>query len=241
MNIAVIFAGGVGKRMNSTTTPKQFLKLHGKEIIIYTLDQFNDCSAIDAIVIACYEPWIPYLKKCISRYGIKKVHAIVSGGKTGQESIYRALCAAKESSAESDNIVLVHDGVRPLIDSNTINENIECVKKNGNAITVAPSIETVIQVSLSGNQVEQIINRSQCCLARAPQSFYLNELLALHERAIQENQLDFIDSASLMQHYGKKIFIVDGPAENIKITTPTDFYTFKAYYEAKEDSQIFGV
>ena len=240
MNIAIIFAGGVGKRMNSTTIPKQFLKLHGKEIIIYTLEKFNDSTLIDSIIVACYEPWIPYLKKCLFHYGIQKVRSIVPGGKTGQESIYLALCAAKERVNESD-IVLVHDGVRPLIDNDTIYKNIECVKKNGSAVTVAPAIETIIQINGIGNQVEQIINRSQCCLARAPQSFYLDELLEAHEHAIKDNRLDFIDSASLMQHYGKKIFIVDGPVENIKITTPTDFYAFKAYYEAEENSKIFGV
>lgn len=242
MNIAVIFAGGVGKRMNSFATPKQFLKLHGKEIIIYTLEKFNECPDIDAITIACIEDWIPYLKYCIKQYGIHKVKSIVPGGRDGQESIYNALKAAN-SFADDKSIVLVHDGVRPLIDVKTITANIQCVQQHGNAITVAPAIETIIQIDEArqkGDKIKSITDRSCCFLARAPQSFYLDDLLSAHENAVREQKRDFIDSASLMKHYGWDLFIVNGPNENIKITTPADYYAFKAYYEANENSEIFG-
>lgn len=239
MNIAVIFAGGVGKRMGNQTIPKQFLKLHGKEIIIYTIEHFEKCKDIDAIVIVCLSEWIPYLNNVIKSNHISKIKRIVAGGENGQESIYRGLLAAEEF-ALPDSIVLIHDGVRPLINQETILANIESVKRNGSAITVAQAIETIIRID-SKECVTEVINRSSCKLARAPQSFYLKQVLAAHKTARQQHLFDFIDTATLMQYYGCPLFTVEGPAENIKITTPNDFFTFKAYYEAQETSKILGL
>ena len=115
MNTAVIFAGGIGKRMNSRALPKQFLKLYGKEIIIYTLEQFEEHEQIDSIVVACVKEWIPFLEELIRKYGMKKVRAVVPGGETGQDSIREGLKAAERLDQGEDHIVLIHDGVRPLI------------------------------------------------------------------------------------------------------------------------------
>lgn len=238
MNIAVIFAGGIGRRMNSKALPKQFLKLYGKEIIIYTLEHFEKHKDIDAIVIACVEEWIPFLNELLPKYQMKKVKKVVPGGSSGQESIYHGLLAAREIS-DGNSIVLVHDGVRPLINGELITKCIETVKEKGNAITVAPVIETIIRSEDNG-KVSSIIDRSQCMVARAPQCFWLNDLLECHEKSCQKEKFDFIDSASMMAYYGKELFIVDGPVENIKITTPMDFYTFKALCETRENSQLFG-
>lgn len=239
MNIAVIFAGGIGKRMNSRALPKQFLKLYGKEIIIYTLEHFENHDQIDKIVIACVEDWIPFLKELVEKYRLKKVAKIVPGGKMGQDSIYAGLKAAEEVGDSDHNIVLIHDGVRPLINEKVITECIECVKENGNAITVAPAIETIITVN-EEKQIQNVIERSNCLMARAPQCFYLEDILKAHESAIQINKHDFIDSASMMRYYGYSLSVVEGPMENIKITTPMDFYTFKGLFEAREQSQLFG-
>lgn len=238
-NFAVVFAGGVGRRMTNAALPKQFLKLHGKEIIIYTLERFEQSKEIDIIIIACVENWIPYLQKLIQRYELKKVKSIIPGGKTGQESIYNGLKAAAKYSRSEKDIVLIHDGVRPFINDDTIRKNIECVKKNGSAITITPAIETIIR--LENDKVAETINRSQCGMARAPQSFYLKDILSAHERAIQEKRFDFIDSATMMSCYGRQLFVVEGPVENIKVTTPADFLVCRAYHDAEENAQIFGV
>ena len=115
MNIAVIFAGGIGSRMKSKSKPKQFLLMHGKPIIIHTLEIFEAHDEIDAIVVSCVEEWIPYLVDLIQKYNIKKVKKAVHGGETGQLSIYNGLCAAEEVAGGQKSIVLIHDGVRPLI------------------------------------------------------------------------------------------------------------------------------
>ncbi len=239
MNIAIIFAGGVGERMNSRSKPKQFLKLHGKPILVHTVEIFQQHEMIDGIVISCVESWMEYCKKLVQKYQLSKVDAIVAGGITGQESIYHGLIKAMELYPR-DSIALIHDGVRPLIDYVTIAENIECVKRFGNSITVSPAIETV-SIKNECDCIEQILDRSKCLIAKAPQSFILNDITEIHNQAIADGNLQFLDSASMMQHYGKTLHIVEGPAYNIKITTPTDFYLFRALVDAKENSQIFGL
>ncbi|MGF7143659.1 2-C-methyl-D-erythritol 4-phosphate cytidylyltransferase [Anaerotaenia torta] len=240
MNTVLIFAGGAGTRMRSSdTTPKQFLKLHGKDIIIHTIEHFEQHPEIDAIVVVCIASWISYLKNLLTRYAITKVHWVVEGGNTGQDSIYNGLKLLGREYPD-DTIVLIHDGVRPLINSRVITDNIACVKKYGSAITVAPSVETVITVNETGN-IDRINDRSKSMLAKAPQTFFLKDILKAHENALSEARHDFIDSASIMSHYGFSLKTVEGPYENIKITTPSDYYIFRAINEARENSQIFGI
>lgn len=238
MNVAVIFAGGVGKRMNSKTKPKQFLELHGKPIIIYTIEKFENHPEIDGIIVVCVKEWIDYLKELINKYGISKVVSVVPGGKNGQESIYHGLRKCKEYFKENC-IVLLHDGVRPIIDGNVISENIECVKINGSAITVSAATET-IALQENDKQIGKILERKKCMIAKAPQCFMLEDILDAHEKAIKENRFEFVDSASLMQFYGYELFTVECGVDNIKITTPTDFYIFRAILDSNENSQIFG-
>ena len=238
MNIAVIFAGGTGQRMNTKTLPKQFLELHGKPILVYTLEHFEKHRQIDGIVLVCVQDWLDYCEELLQKYHIKKVKAVVPGGQSGQESIRNGLNKAAELFPQ-DSVVLIHDGVRPLIDEETISKDIASVQQHGSAITVSPAIETIALRSDTG-EVGEIIERSRCQMAKAPQCFYLKDILSAHKKAQQENRNDFIDSASLMRHYGHSLFTVEGPTENIKITTPSDFYLFRALLDARENSQIFG-
>lgn len=240
MNIGVIFAGGVGKRMNSRIKPKQFIDVYGKPIIIHTLELFENHPDIDAIAVACLEDWIPYLKDLLEKFNIKKVKKVVPGGASGQESIYNGLKAAEEIANGEKSIVLIHDGVRPLINEKTITDNIESVKKHGSSITCVKVKETVLVVA-EDNSIQDVPNREDTRLARAPQSFYLDEIIGAHRKAMAENKYDFIDSCSMMQYYGKKLYLIEGPQENIKITTPDDFYTMRALLDAREEAQIYGL
>ncbi|SEM30380.1 2-C-methyl-D-erythritol 4-phosphate cytidylyltransferase [Ligilactobacillus sp. WC1T17] len=240
MNIAVIFAGGVGMRMRSKDRPKQFLNMHGKPIIVHTLELFENHPDIDAVVVACIEDWIPHLQKLLTRYNLKKVKEVVPGGKTGQASIYNGLCAAERVADGKEAIVLIHDGVRPLIREQTITDNINSVKAHGSAITSVPVKETVLTVG-EDNKIVAIPDRSMSRLARAPQSFWLKDILGAHRQALAEKKGDFIDSCSMMQYYGHQLYLIEGPQENIKITTPDDFYTMRALLDAREDEQIYGL
>lgn len=240
-NIAVIFAGGVGSRMNTKSRPKQFLELNGKPIIIYTIELFDNHPEIDGIVVVCLESWIPFLEKMLRKFEINKVIQVVPGGISGQDSIYKGLCAVEDylhRQDEDNAIVLIHDGVRPLITEATITDNIAKVKECGSCITCVPAIETVIVDQHDGSL--DIPRRSDCKMARAPQSFYLKDIIAAHRKSQAEGKGDFVDSCSMMSYYGMKLGLIEGPVENIKITTPTDFFVFRAMVQVHENQQIFG-
>ena len=145
MTVALIFAGGTGRRMRSSGTPKQFLELYGKPIIIYTLEKFESNPDVDGIVVVCLEGYIDHMKKLIERYGITKAESVVPGSTTGQLSIYEGL---KEIVARfgPDTVTLVHDGVRPLVDPVTISRCAALAAQKGNAVTVVPAQETMILV-----------------------------------------------------------------------------------------------
>lgn len=239
MNYAVVFAGGTGVRMNTRTTPKQFLRIHGRTILERTLEHFEEHPLIDGIAVACLESWIETLRSELASAGFRKVRWIVPGGATAQESIRNALWALRDAGAEKRATVLVHDGVRPLIDAETITRNIEAVKTYGTAITVAPQWETVVCVD-SDAKVDRVTDRQSTRVAKAPQSFILGQLLEVHGKAQEEGRTDFVDSATLMRHYGYDLHTVEGPADNIKVTTSTDFYVLRAILDAYEAQQVFG-
>ncbi|KLL87652.1 2-C-methyl-D-erythritol 4-phosphate cytidylyltransferase [Streptococcus agalactiae] len=239
MNIGVIFAGGVGRRMNTKGKPKQFLEVHGKPIIVHTIDIFQNTEAIDAVVVVCVSDWLDYMNNLVERFNLTKVKAVVAGGETGQMSIFKGLEAA-EQLATDDAVVLIHDGVRPLINEEVINANIQSVKETGSAVTSVRAKETVVLVNDS-SKISEVVDRTRSFIAKAPQSFYLSDILSVERDAISKGITDAIDSSTLMGMYNRELTIVEGSYENIKITTPDDFYMFKALYDARENEQIYGM
>lgn len=239
-NVALIFAGGVGRRMNNGALPKQFLELHGKPIIIYTLEKFEYDENISDIVVVCVSGWEQYLQAKIELFNLKKIRKVVTGGESAIGSQFIGIdYVYNHISNDEDTVVLLHDGVRPLIDRDTIDKNIDCVKKHGSAITVVPAIET-IGVGDKDGELDRFVDRSKCVMARAPQSYKLLELTRVFNNAKEVGLDEFVDSASMMQKYGVKLHTVLGSTNNIKVTTPTDFYIFRAILDAEENQQIFG-
>lgn len=236
-NIAVIFAGGVGSRMHSKELPKQFLEIYNKPIIIHTIEFFERNKNINSIVVVCVEDWIEYFNNLIYKYRLEKIKAVVPGGKTGQLSIYNGLKVAREISENENDIVLIHDGVRPLINIELLTSNINDVKKYGSSITSGIVKETIVEIDDDG-EIILVPDRAHSRVAKAPQCFYLKDIFNSHEKALQEGIVNFIDSCTMMKHYGYKLHMTDGPYENIKITTPDDFYTMRAILQAKEDAQL---
>lgn len=135
MVIAVIFAGGVGSRMRSKDIPKQFLVIHGEPIIVRTVRHFQEHPQVDSIVVVSVADWLDRCRALLKEHGMDKVATVVAGGATGQESIYHGLCEAERIAGGERAVVLVHDGVRPLIDADTITRNIEAVEETGSAVT----------------------------------------------------------------------------------------------------------
>lgn len=238
--IAIIFAGGVGQRMGADI-PKQFLEVYGKPIIIHTLEQFQYNNEITKIYVACKEELIEDFKKMVKKYNITKVgeNGIVAGGATGQDSIYNALCAAARENS-GDSIVLIHDGVRPVITSEVIKKNIESVEKYGSAITCTKAFETPI-ISIDGEEVSYMPQRENSLTAQAPQSFYLKDILSVHEKTRKENPNydGIVDSCTLMHRNGFSVHIVEGNRDNIKVTTPEDYLRLLSILSFRDQEQLF--
>jgi 2-C-methyl-D-erythritol 4-phosphate cytidylyltransferase len=238
MNVAVVFAGGVGSRMGARALPKQFLEVNGKPIIIHTLQHFENHPDIDGIAIAILPQYRQHLSKLLKRYEITKVRWIVDGGATGQSSRYEGLKAVA-ADCPDNTVVLIHDGVRPLITAALISENIDSVERHGSGVTCTKFNETVVWSE--GRQLDRVIPREFIYAAQAPQSFRLGDILDLYDRAVADGMTDSIDSATLMHHYERPVFRVDGPRSNMKITTAEDFYICRTLFEIIENQQIVGL
>ena len=203
MNIAMIFAGGRGVRMGSGI-PKQFLEIHGKPVLVHTLELFQEHDMIDKIYISVLEDYIGKTQKLVDRYGLDKVVSIIPGGATAQDSIYNVLKDAEKEN-DGDSIVLLHDGVRPFVSYDTIKQNIESVQKYGSAITCTACYETIL-LSKSGEKVDSVPYRKDTFAAQAPQSFRLKDIIAAHDevRAINPSYENMVDACTIMTTLGKK-------------------------------------
>lgn len=232
MNIAVIFAGGIGKRMGSEL-PKQFMKIDEKPIIIHTLEIFENNENIDSIIISSVSEWIDYLKDLLKLYNITKVADVVPGGASGQMSIFNGIKRAKELYSD-DSVVLIHDGVRPFIDDDLINRNINCVKQNGSSISSVLSTETFTIID-DNNNIINIPDRAKSLIAKAPQSFYLKDIYDAHLKAQSDNLHEFIDSCTLMNYYKYPLTTTLTDYDNIKITTPKDIAIAESIYERRNN------
>jgi 2-C-methyl-D-erythritol 4-phosphate cytidylyltransferase len=237
MNIAAIFAGGIGSRMSSANLPKQFLEIHGTPLIVHTIQHFQDHPDIDHVVVSILPAWRARFESLVHRFELSKVKWIVDGGATGQESRHSALRAIADD-CPPDTVVLMHDGVRPLIDADVISENIRTVRTLGPAITSTKFNETI--VTSTETLVDDVIPREHLYVAQAPQSLRLDTALDIYGRALAEGEHDSIDTCSLLRRYGNTLYRVDGPRTNIKITTVEDYYMCRAFFDLRERSQIGG-
>jgi 2-C-methyl-D-erythritol 4-phosphate cytidylyltransferase len=234
---ALIFAGGTGRRMSTRQTPKQFLELHGKPVIIYTIEHFEDHPEVDRIVVVCLESWIEELRRQLRRYEIRKVTTIVPGGDSGHASIHNGLVAMQATAAD-DDLVLIHDGVRPLIDERLLSENIAAARAHGAAVTGEQVAESIVRVDDAGD-IAEVPPRHEMYVAKAPQTFRWDVIHPLYEWA-QEQGIATIDSAHLCSLRGVRPRVVTSTPQNIKITNPSDYYVFRALYEVRENEQILG-
>lgn len=242
MNIAIILAAGVGQRMRSAGLPKQFLKLFGKPIIIYTLEKFEQCDDVDRVVIVCREGYLDHMRSLLALYHIGKVQRIVVGGRNRQESLQRGLDAAEDIGGQADDIVLIHDGVRPLVEERTIRENVCVAQQYGCAVTVAPVIESVIITENADAEMQDVKKRAATYSLTAPQSFRLGDIRAAYaDAAEQAGGMPLLDAAMVYASTGKKMHLVKEQNRNIKITTPEDFYYLKAMIELEENKFVFGL
>lgn len=237
MNIAIILAGGTGERMKTKTVPKQFLLVAGKPIIVYTLEKFQSSSDIDQIIIVCKNDYKKILQDYILKYGISKVVSVVEGGETRHKSLFNGVKEAYSISNNENDIVLIHDAVRPAVSLGLISDVIIQTNKHNACMAVGRPIETIVLINEEGF-VSEVKNRYICRTGKAPHAYKIGLINSIFKKAEADGNMDYIDDESMMYAYGIPIFTVDCPDENIKITNRMDYNVFRSFIWTMEDLQF---
>lgn len=232
-NIVLIIAGGVGARMGQDI-PKQFINVYDKPVIVYTLEAFQKHPSIDAIEVVCLDGWHDVLWAYAKQFGIAKLENIVSGGKNGQDSIRNGLYDIASRHNGSDDIVLVHDAIRPMVSNDIISDNIRVCRQYGNAITVVPCTEAMLKTFDSLSTEEQV-PRDNLKITQTPQAFFLQDIIAAHKEALEKGITNSVASCTMYIELGRKLYMSAGSEKNLKLTTAEDIEIFKALLNAKKD------
>lgn len=234
-NIALLLAGGSGNRMNQDI-PKQFLTVNERPVIIYTLEAFEKHPEIDAIAVVCVEGWEQVLWAYAKQFNILKLKYVIPGGSTGQESIRNGVMELEKHFAYTD-FVLVHDAIRPMVSAEIISDSIRVAREFGNAITVIPCAEAMLQTedgeSSTGSYPRECLKRTQ-----TPQTFRIGDICELHRRAQKAGISNSVASCTLMIELGEKVYFSTGSEKNIKLTTVEDIDIFKALLAAKRSDWL---
>lgn len=230
-NIAMVIAGGVGARTHQDI-PKQFIHVHDIPVIIYTLEAFQNHPQIDAIEAVCLEGWHDVLWAYSKQFGITKLENIVDGGVTGQDSIRNGLWDIAERYHDDNDIVLIHDSIRPMVSADIISDNIRICREKGNAITVVPCTSVMLRTEDSIVSEDQV-PRDNLKITQTPQSFFINELVEVHKKAINLDLLPSIASCALYVEMGLPVYLSAGSEKNIKITTSEDIEIFQSLLESR--------
>lgn len=220
MNIAIILAGGSGIRVGGGT-PKQFLKIKNKPLIAYTLEKFEKNKNIDSICIVTNCNYIDLTENICKEYDISKCVKIVEGGTTGLESAINGIKSIEKMCQKTD-VILIHDAVRPLVNDDIINDNIEVCKQHGCSMTSVPLLETLIK-SNGVDNYNEIINRDSLFRIQTPQSYIFSEAISLYKE-ISKNDLNMYPSSfAYYVSKGKSIYLSKGNELNFKVTWLSDF------------------
>lgn len=235
MNIALIIAGGSGARMHQNI-PKQFLNVYDKPVIVYTLEAFERHKEIDAIMVVCIKGWEHILNAYAEQFNIKKLKHVVIGGENGQASIRNGVFEL-EKYYSGEDIILIHDAIRPLVSEEIISDCIRVAKKNGSAVAVIPCAEAMLETE---NQISAKKSYPRECLKRTqtPQAFSLKTIGELHREALDAGITNSIATCTLMTELGKQVFFSCGSEKNIKLTTVEDIDIFKALLSAKRSEWL---
>ena len=235
-NIALIIAGGVGARMGQDI-PKQFINVYDKPVIVYTLEAFQKHPMIDSIEVVCLDDWKGALNAYAKQFGIAKLENIVSGGKNGQDSIRNGLYDIASRHTDPEDIVLVHDAIRPMVSQEIISENIKVCREYGNAITVVPCTAAMLKTYDSLSTTEQVA-RDNLKITQTPQAFFVQDLVATHKEALEKGITNSVASCTMYIELGKKLFMSKGSEKNLKLTTTEDIEIFKALLKSKKEEWL---
>lgn len=234
MTTAIIIAGGSGVRMGQST-PKQFIKVLDKPVLIYTLEGFQNHPLIDNIEVVCLDGWIEYLNEEAKKYGITKLKWVIPGGKSGQESIRNGVFNL-EKILSDDDIVVIHDGIRPLVDESVLTDVIEKCKIHGNAVSSLPYNEQIF-IADDDYSTTRYIPRETIRRVATPQAYKFSLLDKKYHEAF-EKEIGIYGSSytnTMMVELGVRLYFASGSDKNIKLTTKDDLEIFTAYLNSKKD------
>ena len=230
--VALLTAAGVGSRMHYDI-PKQFIPVEDKPIIVYTLEAFQNHPGIDEIIVSCLDGYDTYLYACAKQYNITKLKNIVKGGRTGQESITNCLDRLKEIGLDDNDIVMVHDGNRPLVPSGVITESIASCITKGNAVAHVPCNGVVIKTEDQYHCDEQL-DRDYIKITQTPHTFRFGKLYKAYKLVQEEGKTNMVAPCSVMMALGEEVFLSTGSELNFKITTQEDLVIFKALVRTRK-------
>lgn len=237
MNLALIIAGGSGHRMGQDI-PKQFLTVNEKPIIIYTLENFQNNDKIDEILVVCIEGWENVLKAYAKQFNITKLKYVIDGGATAQESIRNGVNKLY-SEYKGDHCVVIHDGIRPLVDETVLNDVIDTCLTFGNGVSSLPYNEQIF-IKKDDKTTDQYIPRETLMRVSTPQAYKLEKLYTSYKKAF-DNNIGVTGSSyvnTMMVELGETLHFAKGSDKNIKLTSKEDLYIFKAYISAKNENWI---
>lgn len=235
MNIALLTAAGVGARMN-LDTPKQFIHINDKPLIVYTMEAFQRHPGIDAILVATLPGWVDVIWAFAKEYGITKLKWVIPGGATGQESIKNGLDTLNKAFLDEDVTVMVHDGNRPMVSSEIISDSLATFAKYGCAVAIVPCTEVVFE-SEDGISSCKSTQREKLFRTQTPHTYRLKELLQAHREAAEKGITGTAASCMLMKELGHTTYFSKGSEKNLKITTMDDLEIFKALLRMKQEKE----
>ena len=225
MNIGLIIAGGSGQRMMQDI-PKQFLNVNDKPVIIYTLEAFQRHPNIDGIVVVCIEGWHEILSAYCKQFCITKLESIVTGGLNGQDSIRNGIMDIATRHSD-DDIVLIHDAIRPLVSEEIISDCIRVASTYGNAVSVVPCTAAMLSTE-DGESSTGMVPRDNLKTTQTPQASSLGKLIWAHKEALERGITASVATCTMFIELGEKLYFSLGSEKNIKLTTPEDLEIFKA-------------
>lgn len=233
MNVAVIIAGGVGSRMGMSV-PKQFVTIDNKPVLIYTMECFQNHPMIDVIELVCIDGWQETAQRYADKYGITKLREIVTGGETGQESIRNGVYAL-DGVCNEDDVVVIHDGIRPLVDESVLSDVIVKCKQYGNAVTSMPYNEQIF-IKDDDFSTTKYIPRETLRRVATPQAYKFGLLYEKYKEAF-EKKIGIYGSSytnTMMVDLGVRLYFAAGSDKNIKLTTKDDLELFLGYLKTKK-------
>lgn len=234
MNIALILAGGTDSRFQMSV-PKQFVNVFNRPVIVYTLEAFQRHNDIDAIMVSCLDGWQEMVRAYAKQFNISKLKWVVLGGKDGQASARNGIMALKKECRD-DDVIILHDSIRPFVSEEIITDSLKVCRMHGMGVAAVRTMDTIMKTN-DGKVGTESISRYSIVRIQTPQSYKMEKLWDVHEKAMERGIVGEVDTNSVISKLGEPVYFSKGSDLNLKINTVEDVEMFKALYKMQKDSK----